>query len=154
MRRLVGITSSSWHRMLNMWLFLHFAFWCNLFSNSPLGATRQETRIVCTLLWLHNNGELTKCIYYRIRPTSSSPLGYMDYPKYKPHIALRSIVSCIGAPSYKLSKYIASAISPLAEKTSSHILNSKHFVILYYTTKKIFSESVVLCHNAPDWSER
>ena len=36
--------------------------------------------------------------------------------------------SPIGAPSYKLSKYIASIISPLAGKTSSHVLNSKHFV--------------------------
>ena len=46
----------------------------------------QETRIVRTLLRLHNNGELTRCIYNRIRPTGSSPpLGYMDYPKYTNH---------------------------------------------------------------------
>ena len=45
----------------------------------------QETRIVRTLLRLHNNGELTKCIYNWIRPTGSSPLGYMDYPKYTNH---------------------------------------------------------------------
>ena len=30
-------------------------------------------------------------------------------------------------PSYQLSKYIASIISPLAGRTSSHVLNSKHF---------------------------
>ena len=46
---------------------------------------------------------------------------------HKPQVPLRPIVSCIGAPSYKLSKYIASVISPLAGKTSSHVLNSKHF---------------------------
>ena len=33
----------------------------------------QETRIVRSLLRLHNNGELTKCIYNRIRHTGSSP---------------------------------------------------------------------------------
>ena len=89
----------------------------------------QETRIVRTLLRLHNNGELTKCIYNRIRPTGSSPPRIYGLPKiHKPHIPLRPIVSCIGAPSYKLSKYIASVISPLAGKTSSHVLNSKHFV--------------------------
>ena len=90
----------------------------------------QETRIVRTLLQLHNNGELTKCIYNRIRPTGSSPPPRIyGLPKiHKPHIPLRPIVSCIGAPSYKLSKYIASVISPLAGKTSSHVLNSKHFV--------------------------
>ena len=45
----------------------------------------------------------------------------------KPQVPLRPIVSCIGAPSYKFSKYIASVISPLAGKTSSHVLNSKYF---------------------------
>ena len=30
-------------------------------------------------------------------------------------------------PPYKLSKYIDSIIFPLAGKTSSHVLNSKHF---------------------------
>ena len=69
----------------------------------------QETRIVCTLLRLHNNGELTKCIYNRIRPTSSCPPRIYGLPKiHKPQIPLRPIVSCIGAPSYKPSKYIAS----------------------------------------------
>ena len=33
-------------------------------------------------------------------------------------------------PSYKLSKYIASVISPQVGKTSSHILNSKHFAVM------------------------
>ena len=33
----------------------------------------------------------------------------------------------MNAPSYELSKYIASVISPLAGKTSLHILNSKHY---------------------------
>ena len=79
------------------------------------------TQETSTLLRLHNNGELTRCIYNRIRPTGSSPLGL---PKiHKPDIPLTPIVSWIGAPSYKLSKYIASVISPLAGKTSSHVLN-------------------------------
>ena len=46
---------------------------------------------------------------------------------HKPQVPLRPIVSCIGAPSYKFSKYIMSVISPLAGKTNSHVLNSKHF---------------------------
>ena len=46
---------------------------------------------------------------------------------FKQSVPLRPIVSCIGSPSYKLSKYIASIISHLAGKTSSHVLNSKHF---------------------------
>ena len=46
---------------------------------------------------------------------------------HKPQVPLRPIVSCTGAPSYKLSKYIASVIFPLAGKTSSHVLNLKQF---------------------------
>ena len=43
-------------------------------------------------------------------------------------VPLRTIVSCIGAPSYQLSKHITSLISPLTGKTDSHVMNSKHFV--------------------------
>ena len=46
---------------------------------------------------------------------------------HKPQNPLRPIDSCIGTPSYKLSKYIASVISPLAGRTSSHVLNSRNF---------------------------
>ena len=59
------------------------------------------------------------------------PSRIYGLPKiHKPQVPLRPIVSCIGAPSYKLLKYIESITSPLtlalARKTSSHILNSKH----------------------------
>ena len=47
---------------------------------------------------------------------------------HKPGVPLRPIVSCIGSPSYQLSKYITSLISPLAGGTDSHVKNSKHFV--------------------------
>ena len=87
----------------------------------------QEARIGRTLR-LHNNREIPKSIYNRIRPTGSCPPRIYGLPKiHKPQTPLRPIVSCIGAPSYKLSKYIASVISPLAGRTSSHVLNSKHF---------------------------
>ena len=43
-------------------------------------------------------------------------------------VSARPTVSCVGPPSYQLSKYIASIVSLLAGKTSSHVLNSKHFV--------------------------
>ncbi len=88
----------------------------------------QEARIGRTLLRLHNNREIPKSIYNRIRPTGSCPPRIYGLPKiHKPQTPLRPIVSCIGAPSYKLSKYIASVISPLAGRTTSHVLNSRHF---------------------------
>ena len=46
-----------------------------------------ETRIVRTLLRIHNNEELTKRIYNRIRPTGSCPPRIYGLPKiHKPHI--------------------------------------------------------------------
>ena len=91
--------------------------------------TAEEIRIVRTLLRLHNNGDLTKCIYNRIRPTGSCAPRIYGLPKiHEPQMPLRPIVSCIGAPSYKLTRYITSIISLLAGKTSSHVLNSKHLV--------------------------
>ena len=104
----------------------------------------QETRIVHTLLRLHNNGELTKCIYNRIRPTGSCPPRIYGLPKiHQPHILLRPIISCIGAPLYKLSKYTASIIAPLAGKTSSHVLNSKHFVGMMKDVRVEVEEALV-----------
>ena len=40
---------------------------------------------------------------------------------HKTGIPLRLIVSCIGSPSYKLSKHIVS------RQTDLHVKNSKHF---------------------------
>ena len=62
------------------------------------------------------------------RPSGSCPPRIYGLPKiHKLQTPLRPIVSCTDAPSYKLSKYIASVISPLAWKTDSHVLNSKQF---------------------------
>jgi hypothetical protein len=59
----------------------------------------QESRIVRTLLRLHNNGEITKCIYNRIRPTGSCSPRIYRLPKiHKPQTPLRPIVSCIMLP--------------------------------------------------------
>ena len=72
----------------------------------------QEARIVHKLLQLHYNGETMKSIYNRIRPAGSCPprlgLGsrisriYRLPKMHKPQVPLRPIVSCTGAPSYKL----------------------------------------------------
>ena len=42
----------------------------------------QEARIVCELLQLRNNGEITKSIYNRIRPSGSCPPRIYGFPKY------------------------------------------------------------------------
>ena len=79
---------------------------------------------------MEKNGEITKGLYHWLRQSGSQPPRIYGLPKiHKPEVPLKPIVSsCIGAPSYKLSKHIASLISPLAGKTDWHVRNSKHFV--------------------------
>ena len=88
----------------------------------------QENRLSHTLKGLEKNGEITSGLYNRLRPPESEPLRIYGLPKiHKPDVPLRPIVSCIGSPTYQLSKYITSLISPLAGYTSSHVKNSRHF---------------------------
>ena len=88
----------------------------------------QENRLSRKLKGLEKNGEITSGLYNRLRPTGSQPPRIYGLPKiHKPDVPLRPIVSCIGSPTYQLSKHITSLISPLAGHTSSHVKNSRHF---------------------------
>ena len=83
----------------------------------------QESQICRKLRSLHNGKEMTAKLYNRLRPSGSQPPKIYGLPKiHKESVPLRPIVSCIGSPSYKLSKHITSIISPLVGKTSSHVL--------------------------------
>ena len=89
----------------------------------------QEGKLSRRLKGLEKDGEITGHLYHQLRPSGSQPPRIYGLPKiHKAEVLLRPIVSCIGAPSYQLSKHIASLISPLAGKTDSHVKNSKHFV--------------------------
>ena len=91
--------------------------------------TTQERALTSRLGKLNREGEISESLYQRLRPSGSQPPRIYGLLKiYKPEVPLRPIVSCIGAPSYKLSRYITSLISPLAGKTDSHVRNSKNFV--------------------------
>ena len=89
----------------------------------------QETRIVTKLRNLEKTGEIPAALYARIRPTGSKPPMLYGLPKiHKPDVPLRPIVSCIGSPTYGLSKHIASLLSPLAGKSDYYVKNSEHFI--------------------------
>ena len=47
---------------------------------------------------------------------------------HKQGTPLRSIVSTINSPTYKLAKYLANYLKDFTGHTSSHILNSGHFI--------------------------
>ena len=79
----------------------------------------QENKISRKLKALQKSEEVTTTIYNRLRPTGSQPPRLYGLPKIIS--SLSRLGPCIGSPSYQLSKYIASIISPLA---GSHVLNS------------------------------
>ena len=88
----------------------------------------QESKLSRKLKSLEKCGGISSKLYQKLRPTGSQPPRIYGLPKiHKPAVPIRPIVSCIGSPSYELSKHIVSIISPLAGKTESHVLNSRHF---------------------------
>ena len=89
----------------------------------------QESRLSSKLKELEKGGEITGSLYNQLRPSGSQPPRIYGLPKiHKPEVPFRPTVSCIESPSYQLSRYIASLISPLAGKTDSHVKKSRHFV--------------------------
>ena len=88
----------------------------------------QETNISRILKNLEKEDKIPTMLYNRLRPTGCRPPLLYWLPKiHKLGIPLRPVVSCIGSPSYYLSKFISKMISPLFGKTQSHIKNSNTF---------------------------
>ena len=89
----------------------------------------QETRLSRTLKGLERAGEIHTKLYDRIRPKGCRPPLLYGLPKiHKDGVPLRPIVSCIGSPSYHLSKFVAGLISPLAGKTDHYVKDSGHLM--------------------------
>ena len=89
----------------------------------------QEAKVTRKLKDLERSGELGTNLYHRLRPKGSKPPLIYGLPKvHKLDVPLRPIVSCIGSPTYDLSKYISKIISPLAGSSDSFVKDSKHFV--------------------------
>ena len=61
---------------------------------------------------LEKNGEITSALYHKLRSTGSQSHRIYCLPKIdKLDVPLRPIFSCIGSPTYQLSKHITSLIS-------------------------------------------
>ena len=96
-------------------------------KRDPTAAT--ERKVLEEVRRLEKKKLIPQALAMKLKPTASRPPKLYGLPKvHKPTIPLRPIVSCIGAPTYQLSKFITSLISPLAGQTSSFIKNSQHFV--------------------------
>ena len=73
----------------------------------------QENRLSHKLKGLEKNEDITSALYNRLRPTGSQSPRIYALPKiHKPDVPFRPIVSCIGSPTYQLSKHITSSYPP------------------------------------------
>ena len=89
----------------------------------------KENKLSRLLKSLEKSKELPSKLYNKLRPSGTQPPRIYGLPKiHKPLVPLRPIVSCINSPSYALSQYVSSIISPLAGQTDSLVRNSQHFM--------------------------
>ena len=90
-------------------------------------------------------GNLSETEYWKLRPFDSTPASFYGLPKIhkvelkqmddhftlpentETRIPLRPINSCIGAPTYELSKYLASLLKHLVNETEYSFKNAKQF---------------------------
>ena len=74
--------------------------------------TAAQKRGLMSRLGKLKEGEISESLYRWLRLSGSQPPRIYGLPKiHKPEVPLRPIIYCIGAPSYRLSKYITSLIS-------------------------------------------
>ncbi|XP_022814534.1 uncharacterized protein LOC111348226 [Spodoptera litura] len=67
----------------------------------------------------------------RLRPQNPTPPKIYGLPKiHKPNWPLRPIVSQIDAPTYNLSRHLATILQPFTGKTNTFVKDSRHFVAL------------------------
>ena len=86
-------------------------------KRNPTLAT--ERRVLKEVREFEKKEVIPKTLSTGLKPTASRPPKLYGLPKiHKLHVSLRSVVSCIGSPTYHLSKYITFLIYPLAGQTT------------------------------------
>ncbi|XP_026741900.1 uncharacterized protein LOC113503954 [Trichoplusia ni] len=89
--------------------------------------TSRVTTKINKLLHIIGDKELVA----QLRPLNPTPPKIYGLPKiHKSNWPLRPIVSQIDAPTYKLSRHLATLLQPYTGQTSSYVRDSRHFVEL------------------------
>ena len=105
--------------------------------------TSLENRMNSVLLRLQREGRLSSKTYYHLRSSAVGVPRLYGLPKvHKPDVPLRPIVSFVSSPTYALSKFLASLLSPIVGLSDSHVRNSQQFA-QFITTQNV-SDSEVL----------
>ena len=93
---------------------------------------------------LKKSGNLTGSEYFKIKPNDPVPAAFYGLPKFhkiklsakddhytvadpSEPIPLRPINSCIGSPTYQVSRYLADLLKPLCSDSNCTVKNSKEF---------------------------
>ena len=105
--------------------------------------TSLENRMNSVLLRLQREDRLSSKTYYHLRSSAAGVPRLYGLPKvHKPDVPLRPIVSFVSSPTYALSKFLASLLSPIVGLSDSHVRNSQPFA-QFITTQNV-SDSEVL----------
>ncbi|XP_050559861.1 uncharacterized protein LOC118265684 [Spodoptera frugiperda] len=73
---------------------------------------------------------------YLLRPRNVQPPKIFGLPKvHKPNVPLRPIVSQIDSPTYHLAKHVASILQPLVARSTSYVMDSRHFIDILQSIK-------------------
>jgi len=77
---------------------------------------------------------LSEDVYKELNPSGSRPPRLYGLPKiHKGGVPMRPIISNIGAPTYKLAKYLPGLLKPLIGTTMHHVKNSVQFIQILQT---------------------
>jgi hypothetical protein len=92
-------------------------------TKNPTDSVERKTTL------LLKKSKLAEDICKRLRPTGTRPPRLYRLPKiHKEGIPLRPIISNIGAPTYQMSKYLATLLSPFVGQSIHYVKNSSEFV--------------------------
>ena len=99
---------------------------------------------VCFVQSLRQKNLLSDGVYRRLRSSAGGVPRLYGLPKiHKPGIPLRPIVSFVLSPTYELSKFLASLLSPCVGLTNHHVKNSGQFT-QFITTQTLTDTDVLV----------
>ena len=110
----------------------------------PVATAALERKMNSVLLDLKRAGRLPKNTYYQLHSSAGQVPRLYGLPRvHKQDVLLRPIVSFVSLPTYQLSKFLTSLLSPIVGLSDHHVRNSQHFVQLVNTQKLRVTEGLV-----------
>ena len=103
-----------------------------------------ERKMNSVLLDLRRAGHLPGNTYYQLHSSTGQAPRLYSLPKvHKQDVPLQPIVSFVSLPTYQLSKFLTSLLSPIVGLSDHNVRNSQHFVQFVNTQKLRDTEVLV-----------